>query len=435
MPGKPSLLSNLGMLSNAGLTAGVVALSIAAVQPATAADDKLVVTSHAVHQSVLTEGEGGNIVADWEAKTGVEVEFLTFGVSEAQERAFREASLSEGGIDVSFILGRFGGPQIATLFTDLGKLQADEPIEEFDEISPGMRAAHTHGGKLIGIPFRHATHGLLYNEAILEERGLTKPPSTFEEVIDYARELTFSRDDGTKVHGMAFSMEDPSSIMDWIRAFGGDFVTSDYEVVIDSPEAVQALTVLRDLAQEGVLPPNVTSFTTEDVITIMQQGRAAMTNQPFGRYKNFNDPEESKYPGEFKVAPIPMAEGVEGPHAAKTSVWAMTIPANAPHPELAWDFINFVSSKENTILAALNGNGPVRLSAYEDERVRAVVPYAEAEAQALANARIVVPGFENGAKAMDILMEEVEATMIGLKEPAEALAEAKARVEPLMPRS
>ncbi len=102
---------------------------------------------------------------------------------------------------------------------------------------------------------------------------------------------------------------------------------------------------------------------------------------------------------------------------------------------MAWDFIQFVASKDNTVRAALNGNGPVRLSAYEDPRVQAIVPYADAEAQALGNARIVVPGFENGAKAMDIFMEEVEAMMLGLKEPEAAAADIKARVEPLMPQS
>ncbi len=423
------------MLRPICLLAGVAAVALGAPFAAQAQDDKLVITSHAVHERVLTDGEGGNIVKDWEDKTGVEVEFLTFGVSEAQERAFREASLANSEIDLSFILGRYGGPQIAGLFADLGAHQAKDPIEDIDEISPGMRAAHTHDGKLIGIPFRHATHGLLYNKALLEEKGVSELPTTFDEVIETARELTFTRDDGTKVHGMVISMEDPSGVMDWIRAFGGDFVTSDYEVVIDSPEAVKAVTALRDLAQEGVFPSNVTSLTTEDVITFMQQGRAAMTNQPFGRYKNFNDPEQSQYPGEIEVMPIPMAEGVAGPHAAKTSVWAMTIPANASNQDLAWDFIKHVASKDSTIRAALNGNGPVRQSAYQDEGVRAKVPYADAEASALSSARLVVPGFENGAKAMDILMEEVEATMIGLKEPEQALADAKARVEPLMPQS
>ena len=36
---------------------------------------------------------------------------------------------------------------------------------------------------------------------------------------------------------------------------------------------------------------------------------------------------------------------------------------------------------------------------------------------------------------MDILMEEVEAVMVGAKEPQAAMDEAKARIEPLLPRS
>lgn len=418
------------------LSAALVSLGIGTVG-AWAADkpDKLTIVSHAVHKKVSTEGQGGDVTAVWTKDGGVPLEWLTFGVEETNERAFREASLANGNVDVAFILDRFGGPQIASLFEDLGAWQAKEPIEDFDEISAGMRAAHTHNGKLIAIPFRHATHGLLYNEALFKERGLDAPPKTFEEVLAYAEKLTYTRDDGTKVHGIVISMDDPSSISDWIRAFGGDFITKDYQVVVNEPAAVKAITALRDMAQKGVLPKNVTSFKTEDVTTFMQQGRAAMTNNPFGRFVNYNDPKASKFPGQFKVMPIPMAEGLKGPHPSKTSVWAMAIPANAPNKELSWSLIKHLSSKESTILEALNGNGPVRLSAYQDPRVREKVPYADAEAAVLANAALVVPGFSDTGKAMDILMEEVEAVMVGAKEPQEAMDEAKARVEPLLPKS
>lgn len=413
------------------LAMGVAGRAIAADKP-----EKLAVVSHAVHKSVATTGKGGDIAADWSKASGVGVEWLTFGVEETNERAFREASLARGTVDVAFILDRFGGPQVAGLFEDLGAWQAKDPIADFAEISPGMRAAHTHRGKLIAIPYRHATHGLLFNEVLLKERGLAGPPKTFEEVLAYAEKLSWTRDDGTKVHGIVVSMDDPSSISDWIRAFGGDFITKDYEVVIDRPEAVRAVTALRDMAQKGVLPKNVTAFKTEDVITFMQQGRAAMTNSPFGRFVNFNDPKQSKYPGAFNVVPIPMAAAAGGGVVpAKTSVWAMAIPANAPNKELSWSLIKHLSTPDSTVRAAVNGNGPVRPSAYQDPRVREKVPYADAEASVLANARLVVPGFENSAKAMDILMEEVEAVMIGAKEPGPAMADVRKRVEPLLPRS
>ena len=64
----------------------------------------------------------------------------------------------------------------------------------------------------------------------------------------------------------------------------------------------------------------------------------------------------------------------------------MGIPRNARDKQLAWSLIKELSSVENTIRAAVNGNGPVRMSAYDDPRVRALVPYAEMERRVLPTA-------------------------------------------------
>ena len=113
--------------------------------------------------------------------------------------------------------------------------------------------------------------------------------------------------------------------------------------------------------------------------------------------------------------------------------WAMAIPSNARDKAQSWAFIKALSGREPTIAAAINGNGPVRKSAYADPRVRELVPYWEAEAATLPNARLVVPGFANSAKAMDVFMEETQAAILGAKEPLAAMREAKRRCEPLMP--
>jgi multiple sugar transport system substrate-binding protein len=39
----------------------------------------------------------------------------------------------------------------------------------------------------------------------------------------------------------------------------------------------------------------------------MQQGRAAMSIQPFARLASYNDPQKSKYPGKLKPLLRPMA--------------------------------------------------------------------------------------------------------------------------------
>ena len=415
---------------------GAVA-AVTLTKPALSQPDRFVIMSHAVHRNVITGAKGGDSTAEWRRRTGREIEWLTFGVEAVHERLYREAQLSQGGVNMGFLLERYGGPHIAPLFEDLRPYLDAEPIERLDEISPSMLAAHTYRGKLIGIPFRHATHGFFYNRALMRERGVEQVPETFEEILAAAEKLTYARGDGTRVAGYALSMDDPSALMDLIRAHGGDFITNDYRFIADQPQAVAAVALVRDWYRRGVLPRNVMTFKTEEVITAMQQGRAALTNQPFGRIVNYNDARQSRFPGEVEVTNIPMMQSVAGRRGAlvpaKTSVWAMGIPRNAPDKRLAWSLIREISSVESTIRAAVNGNGPVRMSAYDDPRGRELAPYADLERKVLPIAGLTLPGFEQAGRAMDIFMEEVQRAMLGQAEPLAAMRAAKSRIEPLQP--
>jgi len=237
------------------------------------------------------------------------------------------------------------------------------------------------------------------------------------------------------VHGLVLDGPRPPQMVDIARMLGGDFLTTDYELVADEPPMVRTVELLRDFYQEGVLPRAWLNFTTEDTITYMQQGRAAMAITPFGRYRNFNDATDSRFPGSFDVTTIPVTEELADQYEvapAKTEFWVMAIPKNSPQPELAWEFIRHASTKEATIRMAVNGNGPVRPSAYDDPRVQDLVPYAEAEARVLSVARPPLPGFEDAARAEDIFIEELGLALLGRKEPQAAMDDVVRRVEPLL---
>ena len=83
-------------------------------------------------------------------------------------------------------------------------------------------------------------------------------------------------------------------------------------------------------------------------------------------------------------------------------------------------------------MAALNGNGPVRNSAYDDPRIRQALPYAEAERRVLQVSRVAIPAFDNAAKAGDLLQEEVQAAVLGMKTPQKAMDDLTERTKPLL---
>jgi len=419
------------MLTRRATLAGLAGTAIATSLPASAQEKKLTIVAHAVHKAAATTGKGGDITAAWQEKNGATIEWLTFGVDATNERALREASLTQGSIDVAFVLNGLVGPQYAHLFEELQPWQAKDAIPSFDEIPDAMLATHRYDGKLTAIPFRHATHGLHYNAELFTERGVAGPPKTLAEMIATAETMSYDRPDGTRVYGFVVSMEDLSCTMDWMRAFGGDFITPDLKVIVDEAPAVKAVATLRELVQKNVMPRNIMNFKNEDVINHMQQGRAAMTNSPFGRYFTFNDAKASKFPGKVLVTSLP--DGADGkPIPAKTSVWAMAIPRNGRNKDLAWSLIRHLSTPESTVLATLNGNGPVRPSAYNDSRVKELLPYAAAEKTALASARLITPSFPNAPRAMNVLMEELGLALLGRKDPQTAMNDTKARVVPLL---
>ena len=420
------------MLAGLSCLAGVAALNLSISQ---AEAETLTAVGHKVHQTTMTSDGGGNFAGEWAEKNGVEIEWLTFNTGAVHERLYREASLASTSVDVGFAANRFFLPQFPAMFEPLDDYLASNPIEGFDELPKGMLDAMTIDGKLYGIPYRHATAALHINTALLEEKGL-EVPTTFEEVLDVARALSFTRDDGTKVYGLMLDDRTPTSITDIARAqSNGEFLTQDFKLTANSPEMIAAVQTVQDLYNEGVLPETYLSFLTEDVITFMQQGRGAMAISPFGRNKNYNNPDESQFPGKIISIPLPASETLAGFKVApvRTEFWAMFIPKNSDDKDRAWDFIRNASSPENTIKAALNGNGPVRPSAYDDPRMGERLSYAEAEQTVLSVARPPLPGWDNSARVQDIFVEELDLVLLGIKTPDEAMNSVQERVTPLLP--
>ncbi len=426
------------MRSVAALAGAVVSLSVlAAAASAQDAPTVIRIFSHPVHERVSTGAQGGDITAAWQAETGIAVEWNTLDVAPLQDRLFRELTLPETSIDIGFLLDRNALPRMADLLEPLDELQANDPIEDLDDIAPGMRAALTFDGKLYGIPFRHATSGLHWNAEIFAEKGLDGPPRTMEELIEAAKALTFTRDDGTEVRGLAILSDPPDNIIDVARAWDADFITGDLQVTANSDGMINAITALRELFEAGALDQS--AFFTNDragLETGVQQGRFAMTISSMGRNRILNDPEKAASPGAIQTSNVPPAAELAAtmPVApAKTAFWAMVIPANSVNQEHAWSLIRAMSSKESTLMAALNGNGPVRGSTYLEAAFSENIPYSDAEQRVLSVARLPVPPFDNAARASDILVELSQAAVLGQMSPEEAMNEVQERVEPLVP--
>lgn len=396
---------------------------------------KLSIYAHRVHRTVATSGQGGDITAGWSQRTGIAVEWVTFDTGPLQERLFREASLSETSVDIGFLLNTQTVPRITTLFEPLDEYMARDPVEDPDDIFPGMIRGMTIAGRLYGLPFRHASSGFHYNEEILAERGITSPPKTIEELADVAKRCTYTRANGTPVVGFLLPGVTYPNVIDIARAWDGEFITPDMRCVANEPPMVKAITLLRELFVAGAFPRNFAALGTEDVNVWMQTGRAAMIINSMGRNQIYNDPQRSQFPGRIRTTTIPVSRELAGKFEvapAKVEFWGMAIPRNARNKPQAWSLMKEMLSREATLKAALNGNGPVRNSTYDDPRIRARVPFAEAERAVLKVARVPMPAFDQAARAADLFREEAEAAVLGMKTPQQAMDDLVRRVRPLL---
>jgi multiple sugar transport system substrate-binding protein len=161
-----------------------------------------------------------------------------------------------------------------------------------------------------------------------------------------------------------------------------------------------------------------------------------MTTTSCGRNRSYNDPEKSQEAGNVKTVALPISESLKGKFdvaPAKVEFWTIVIPKNSKNKDLAWDLVKTMLSKESTLSAALNGNGPVRASTYDQPEIKEKLAYADAEKSVLLVGRVPLPPFDNAAKAADIFVENVQAAVLGFMSVADAMADIDKRVTPLLP--
>ena len=394
------------------------------------------VFGHRVMQTVSTGSQGGDITKPWSEKSGLAVQWTTFDVGPLQERLFREASLNETTVDVGFMLNTQATPRVTQLFEPLDEYMKKDPIDAPDDVFSGLMDGMKVGGKLMAVPFRHASSGLHYNEQLLSEKGFNKPPETMEEVVAMAKACSGPRDGGPPVVGLITPGVTYPNVIDIARAWDGDFITPDFKYVGDQPAMLNAVKLLRELFEAKAFPRNFATLSPEDVNVWMQQGRAALSLQSMGRNRIYNDPQKSQFSGKIKTIAVPISAGLKSKYAvapAKVEFWGLVIPKNAKRKDLSWSFIKAMLTKQATLGAALNGNGPVRNSTYEDAGFRSQVPYADEERRVLKVARVPLPAFDEANRAGDFFKEEVEAAVLGLKKVEEAMTSLGQRVKPLLP--
>ena len=160
--------------------------------------------------------------------------------------------------DVAMLGQRHGLPHI----TDSGRLIALDSIlsqEDRKDISAQLFARYTYKGRIMAIPFAISTPVLHINATRFREVGLNpdKPPTTWDELLAYAKRLTRDLDgDGRPDKwGFNFHGDTPWHVYAFIYQNGDDIYGKDGRSRLDSPAAIEAVQFVADLFHKHKVAP------------------------------------------------------------------------------------------------------------------------------------------------------------------------------------
>lgn len=160
--------------------------------------------------------------------------------------------------DVATLGQRHGVPSI----TDSGKLIPLDSVltlEDRKDIGAQLFARYTYKNRIMAIPFAISTPVLHINATRFREVGLNpdKPPTTWEELVAYAKKLTRDVDADGRIDqwGFNFHSDTPWHVCAFIYQNGGDIYGKDGRSLLDSPAAIEAVQFLADLFHKHKVGP------------------------------------------------------------------------------------------------------------------------------------------------------------------------------------
>ncbi|GIP35048.1 ABC transporter substrate-binding protein [Paenibacillus sp. J2TS4] len=292
------------------------------------------------------------------------------------------------------------------------------------------------GDKHYGVPFTMSmANTLMYNKQAFQEAGLSEPPKTLEQLLDYAGQLT-KKDGSGNITNVGFMPDYPwIDNVFWPVIFGGSWVSDDGKVTPNRKENVASIEYQRkfyELYGNEALGKFKSGLgqrgTPQDP---MLTGQIAMI---IGWEYNFT--EERTPDGPIGIAPFPYpADSPDLEGAGMVSPRGVFIPKKAKHPDEAWEFLQYLMSVDAQVEFSTESKViPTVIKALDDERLTKNEElstmwdfYERAKSENL-------QGFPNNVyinQYLQALSEETEKALNGQTTAQQAMDKVAEKIQPL----
>nr|WP_315595446.1 sn-glycerol-3-phosphate ABC transporter substrate-binding protein UgpB [uncultured Cupriavidus sp.] len=372
----------------------------------------------------------------------------------ASQSEYKIVPVNKGNYDETMAAGiaafRAGGaPAILQVFevgtaTMMSAKGAIKPVsvvmkeagEKFDQKAyiPAVAGYYTSSkGEMLSFPFNSSTTVMYYNKDAFKKAGLSAPPKTWPEVMQYSAKLkasgmncAYTTDWQSWVHLESFSAWHNTLFASKNNGFGG----TDARLVFNSPLHVKHITNLQDMVKKGYFSYGGRKAESQ---AKFYNGECAMFTGSSASLANVR--KNAKF--QFGVSQLPYYPDVQGAPQntiiGGASLWVMSGKKPEEYKGVA-KFFTFLSQPEiQSDWHQATGYLPVTMAAYEltkksgyyDKNPGAEVSVEQMVVKTTDKSRGVRLG--NLVQIRTIIDEELEAVWAGKKEPKVALDAAIAR--------
>lgn len=304
-----------------------------------------------------------------------------------------------------------------------------------DRISPEARSqylpniwqASTLKDQSFGIPWYLTTQIIIYNRSLLQEAGLDRPPATYAELANMAKQVK----EKTGKYGffVSFVAEDSGEILESLVKMGARLVDDEGKAAFNTPEGKAAFQYWVDLYQQNLLPPEVLTQGHRYAIELYQGGETAL----LATGAQFFPTIENNAPAIAKVSKVaPQVTGESG--KKNVAVMNLVIPRDTDNPEDALKFALFVTNstnqlafaKEASVLPSTKDSVQEYIGKLNEKTDLSPLEQAsKVGAQQLNDAEILVPAMDNLKALQKAIYTNLQAAMLGQKSVEQALEDAE----------
>jgi len=282
-------------------------------------------------------------------------------------------------------------------------------------------------GQYYGVPWIMDTKYFYYNSKMLQQAGISKPPTTWSQVLNDSKIL---KSKNIVKYPLDWSWSQAEALVcDYatlVSDFGGQIVNDKGDLVVNQGGAMAALNFMVASLKDGLTNPGSTQSLEDDVRKVMSQGQAAFSLNWTYAYALENDKSQSDVAGQVGVEPVPGTSAVPFPAPSVNGAMGLAIAKSSAHPQQALEYIEYLASQPvEDKYAQLSL--PFYKSSLKEQSVIKTAPALVKAASIQFNNIVNRPAVPQYQTLSHILQVQIQKALLGQETPQKAMDDAVAQ--------